>query len=106
MTDAKVCPSCGAPLDLYDVPSGLTVGRFFASEGAYWLVVLLLAPILFGLGVSNPGIAMALAIPVVLLLLWRIWGRWGREAKAEHARYYCQRCNHHFEGDALRQLTR
>jgi hypothetical protein len=103
---AKICPVCASPLRLYETPLKVTSSYPFASELLFWLVAVAVFALTWTLGDISYAIAAIAAILVVVAVFRKSWQRSQREATAERGRYHCERCHHHFEGDALRQLTK
>jgi hypothetical protein len=74
-------------------------------EAVTFVVVVILAGFLMGLG-EKGFIAAIIAAPVVTLaIFWRALTGNRKNAVAERGRYYCSACSQHFEGDDLRQIT-
>jgi hypothetical protein len=103
---AKTCPVCASPLRLYDTPSKIAPSALFAGELIFWLVAVAVFALTWSLGEISYLIAGVVGFVVVVLVFRRYWQESQRQAITERGRYYCESCHHHFEGDALRQLTK
>ena len=104
----KPCPKCGTEMRLYEVAQsgkGWHWTQSLVFELVTLVVMVVLAGFLMGLG-ERGFIAAIVAAPLVTLAVFWRWVRGDRKtAIAERGRYFCSTCSHHFEGDALRQIT-
>jgi amino acid permease len=89
-----------------DGDKGWHWSRHLAFEGVTLLVLIILAGFLMGLG-DKGLIAAFIAAPLVTAaVFWRVSRQDRKNMVAERGRYYCRICSQHFEGDALRQITK
>jgi hypothetical protein len=104
---AKTCPVCASPLRLYESPfeGEPYFLYYFAGEFIFWAVAAIVLALTWSFGDISYAIAVAVGALVVFAAFYKPWQRAQRDATARRGRYYCESCHHHFEGDALRQLT-
>ena len=89
-----------------DEGNGPGLGEYLLFEGVTLVVVIMLCALVLGFGVNGLTVAIITAPIITGAVFWRLFWRHDRtEATAEHGRYYCRRCNQHFQGDSLRQIT-
>jgi hypothetical protein len=74
-------------------------------EAVTFVVMVILAGFLIGLGEKGFKPAIIAAPFVTLAIFWRSLTGNRKNAVAERGRYYCSACSQHFEGDDLRQIT-
>jgi rubredoxin len=98
---AKRCPECGHDLRMYDVADPTPVRRFLPGYVAGEITLWVVAGILAALGYFG----WAIAVLAASLVAWAIMRRPYAEAQNKFARYHCENCQHHFEGDTLRKIT-
>ena len=99
MADAPVCPICLSALRRVDFPGLGLVARYVGVELLFWTAAALLLGYLAaprGEGEWYAGLAV-LAIAAWLLL--RPGQLAARRALAGRARYHCEHCNRHFDGE-------
>lgn len=93
------CPVCGNVLRRTDIPDLRTVAFYVGVELVFWLSVALILAYLAaprGEGEAYAGLA---ALAIVAWLLLRPRQLAARRAFLERARYHCEHCNRHFEGE-------
>lgn len=97
----KNCPVCKNTLRRYSVEGPTPVRRFLPGyvlgEITLWIVGGTLAAFEFW--------GWASGVAAGAIVMWLVWRPSKREAEAGFSRYYCDKCQNHFEGDALRRLT-
>jgi hypothetical protein len=115
--EPKHCPHCGGPLMLYyvpgftpyvEVPGGGEQFPFWALCGVGGvLVVVILDPALQWWGWHNKYIEgiIVIAFVAVAMLIQEIVGR-RKQKTAKYGHYVCEKCDRHFEGDALHPLPK
>jgi hypothetical protein len=115
MDSAKHCPNCGTRLLLYYVPGFVpSVGVIGGGEQSMQIVptalltgclyILCLPAIEFWNLPSSSVLAVCTGLAIALLLLRQEKRR--HKETSEHGRYYCEKCDRRFEGDALAPFTK
>jgi hypothetical protein len=93
------CPFCGNILRRIGIPDLSTVALYVGVDLVFWLSVALILAYLAaprGEGEAYAGLA---ALAIVAWLLLRPRQLAARRAFLERARYYCEHCDRHFEGE-------
>jgi hypothetical protein len=109
MTNDKTCPNCSGPLRLYnvDVPPvrTLDIADYVVQNVVGIAIVGILWLAMSSWGVAGEVIAVVIAVAILTAIYWKPLQRRKHQDISAHGRYHCDKCGHHFEGDALRRLT-
>jgi hypothetical protein len=105
--DAKICPLCGGRLQLYETPMKVMRPNdsYLWGEPLFWLVAVAAYLLTWRLGNISYAIAALVGVVAIVALFRKFWRRSRRDVVSKYGRYRCESCHHHFEGDALHQLT-
>jgi hypothetical protein len=98
MAEAKRCPGCAGAVRRTDVPDLATLLSHVGVDLVLWLSV---AFVLAFLGAPRGDRELYAALAVIGILAWlllRPRQLSARQAFLERARYHCETCNRHFEG--------
>jgi hypothetical protein len=103
MADAKRCPDCGNPMQLYGLKApaegtGLGIG----AEIIRYIAVVVLPIVLWALGIRGSHLVIASVLIVVVAVFWKPYGKAQRGGEEQ---YYCEACHGYFEGSGLRRIT-
>jgi hypothetical protein len=102
--DVKRCPDCGKPVRLYDVRSP-GQGLIGGAEIIQCIVVVVLPILLWALGTTGLPLAIAGALIAIVAALWNPYAKAQRRNEDQFGLYYCEACDSHFQGSALRRIT-
>jgi hypothetical protein len=106
MADAKRCPDCSKPLRLYDVRSPVQESGLIAGAEIIQCIVVVVLPISFwALGTTGLPLAIAGALIAIVAALWNPYAKAQRRNEDQFGLYYCEACDSHFQGSALRRIT-
>lgn len=93
-----VCPVCDSTLRRIDLPDFASVGINVGVELLFWAAVALVLAFLAAPRGEGEWYAGLAALAIVAWLQLRPRQLAAREAYRDRARYHCETCNRHFEG--------
>jgi len=92
---------CKSTLRKYNVADPTRIRRFFPGYVLGEITLCIVAGVLAALEFWGWAIGAAAGAVVA----WLVWRPSKRETEAGFTRYYCDKCQNHFEGEPLRRLT-
>jgi hypothetical protein len=96
---SRICPNCAGTLRRTDLPDFRTVASHVGVDLVFWAAVALVLAYLAAPRGEGEWYAGLAAVAVIAWLLLRPRQLAARRAFAARARYHCETCNRHYEGE-------